>query len=193
MEMPMRIAYNSPFVLTFMFVVIAVMFWNNFTGGLVNQEYFTLYPISDYIDPVWYLDPMWYWRLVSYAIGHDNWDHLIKNGTIILLIGPYLEEKYGGISVFWMCLFTTLVTGLLNTFLFPYPLLGASGIVFMMILLGSFTNVKTGYIPLTFILILLLFLGSEILRVFEDNRISEFSHIVGGICGSIFGFMKNKK
>ncbi|MCB0311732.1 MAG: rhomboid family intramembrane serine protease, partial [Calditrichaeota bacterium] len=86
---------------------------------------------------------------------------------------------------------TALVTGLLNTFFFPSFLLGASGIVFMMIILGSFTNVKRGGIPLTFILVLILFLGQEIYNAFEENSISEFAHVVGGVCGSIFGFVQN--
>jgi membrane associated rhomboid family serine protease len=60
----------------------------------------------------------------------------------------------------------------------------------MMILLASFTNFTAGEIPLTFILILILYLGREILNSFASNNISEFAHIVGGFIGSLFGFLR---
>jgi membrane associated rhomboid family serine protease len=87
-----------------------------------------------------------------------------------------------------MMLVTALVTGLLNILFFHTGLLGASGIVFMLILLVSFTNSKSGEIPLTFILIALLFIGKEILQSLQSDQISQFAHIIGGICGSVFGF-----
>jgi len=59
-----------------------------------------------------------------------------------------------------------------------------------MILLSSFTNFGKGEIPLTFILILVLYLGKEVINAFTNNDISEFSHIIGGLCGSLFGFLK---
>jgi hypothetical protein len=37
--------------------------------------------------------------------------------------------------------------------------------------------------------VVLLFLTKEILGAFENNNISEFAHIVGGICGGLFGFV----
>jgi membrane associated rhomboid family serine protease len=62
----------------------------------------------------------------------------------------------------------------------------------MMILLASFTNFNKGEIPLTFILVLILFLGRELFNSFGDpgNNISQFAHIVGGFIGSLFGFFK---
>ena len=181
----MGIRYNAPFVLTFTFFCIFVMAVSDLTGGATTRQFFTLHPIFVYNDPLSYM------RLISHAAGHANWEHLGSNFAYILLIGPMLEEKYGTQSLLVMSLITALVTGLLNTFFFPSFLLGASGIVFMMIILGSFTNVKRGGIPLTFILVLILFLGQEIYNAFEENSISEFAHVVGGVCGSIFGFVQN--
>ena len=87
-----------------------------------------------------------------------------------------------------MMLITSLVTGLINVFFFDTGLMGASGIVFMMILLVSFTNVSAGEIPITFILVAILFVGKEFLQSVEVNQVAESAHIIGGICGSIFGF-----
>ena len=89
---------------------------------------------------------------------------------------------------------TALVTGALNVIFFSSSLLGASGVVFMMILLASFTNFNRGEIPLTFILVLILFIGRELFDSFaitgSGNNISQFAHIVGGFIGSLFGFFK---
>jgi len=70
-------------------------------------------------------------------------------------------------------------------------------VVFMMILLASFTNFNRGEIPLTFILVLVLYLGRELFNSFggsstrgSGGNISEFAHIVGGFIGSLFGFFR---
>jgi len=63
-------------------------------------------------------------------------------------------------------------------------------VVFMMILLASFTNFSKGEIPLTFILVLILYLGRELFNAFGDDNISQFAHIVGGFIGSLFGFFR---
>ena len=181
----MRITYNAPFTLTFTFLTAAILIFNEVTGGVLIPEFFTLHPVFLYNDPLSYL------RLFSHTFGHADIAHFTNNFTLILLIGPILEEKYGSQNLLTMSLVTALFTAILNLVLFPSYLMGASGIVFMMILLGSFANVKKGDIPLTFLVILLVFLGKEFFTAFEDNKISELAHIVGGICGSIFGFMKN--
>jgi membrane associated rhomboid family serine protease len=92
-----------------------------------------------------------------------------------------------------MILITALITGLLNALLSPAALLGASGVTFMMILLVSFTNIRNGEIPLTFILILILYLAQELINSFQENQISELAHIVGGACGSLFGFLRPRR
>jgi membrane associated rhomboid family serine protease len=66
--------------------------------------------------------------------------------------------------------------------------MGASGIVFMMIAMASLSGMKNGCIPITLVLVLLLYLGGEIVDgiTLKDN-ISQLSHIVGGICGALLG------
>jgi membrane associated rhomboid family serine protease len=106
-----------------------------------------------------------------------------------LLLGPIVEEKYGDSRTLFMMLITALVTGLLNLLFFHTGLMGASGIVFMLILLVSFTNTKSGEIPVTFILVALLFIGKEVIASLNSDQISQFAHIIGGVCGSVFGFV----
>jgi membrane associated rhomboid family serine protease len=133
--------------------------------------------------------------LFTHVLGHANWAHLVSNFSFILLIGPILEETYGSLSLVIMIIITALVTGILNVLFFPLGLLGASGVVFMMILLASFTNFNKGEVPLTFILVLILYLGRELLISFgsspeSNGNISQFAHVVGGFIGSLFGFFR---
>jgi membrane associated rhomboid family serine protease len=182
----MRVSYNSPVILTFSLICTGVLFIDNSTGEKLIKSLFVAYPGMEFNDPFTYL------RLISHAIGHKNWAHLIGNFTLILLIGPVLEEKHGSQKMLIMMIISAGITGLLNTLFFPTGLLGASGIVFMFIILGSFTNIKSGEVPLTFLLVILLFLTKEVLDAFQHDNISQFAHIMGGICGSVFGFKSAK-
>ncbi|MEL6676214.1 MAG: rhomboid family intramembrane serine protease [Bacteroidota bacterium] len=176
----MRVVYNAPVILTYALICTALLIIQEYTP-LDIMELFTVYPVFDFANPVWYF------RLFSHALGHGDWAHLVGNFTLILLIGPILEEKYGSKDLFFMILVTAFVTGLLQIAFFNHALLGASGVAFMLILLSSFTN-NGGGIPLTFILVVILFLGKEVLNSFGADQVSQFAHIIGGILGGIFGF-----
>jgi GlpG protein len=134
-----------------------------------------------------------YFNLFLYVAGHANLDHLMGNMMFILLLGPIIEEKYGSKKTLLMILVTALATAIINLLLFQNGIIGASGIVFMFIILSSFTNYQKGTIPLTFILVLILYVGKEIVQSFQADNISQFAHIFGGICGSIFGFLEGIK
>lgn len=183
----MRITYNAPFTLTYTllcFIVVLLTTGMAIPGVL---SFFTVYPFNT---PYMQLgDPFTYLRLFSHAMGHANWMHFLGNFSYILLIGPILEEKYGSKLLLEMSFITALITGILNASFFNNALLGASGIVFMLILLASFTNVRTGVIPLTFILITALYIGQEIYQITKSDNVSQFAHILGGICGGIFGYV----
>ena len=87
-----------------------------------------------------------------------------------------------------MMLTTALLTAILHLMLFDSGLLGASGIVFMLIILTSMVNIKNKEIPITFILIVIIYIGKEVLGSFNTDNISHSSHIIGGVVGAIFGF-----
>jgi len=184
----MKIRYNAPVVLNFALVSALVLILNPLFGGNLINSWFVV-PGQGYFNSGSVIS---YVRLFSHIAGHVSWEHLLGNFAIILLVGPILEEKYGSFSLLLMILITALVTGLLNSFLFEGALLGASGVAFMMILLAPFTNTKPGEIPLTFILIIALYIVKEVFQSFQTNNIAEFAHIVGGFCGSIFGFIKQR-
>ena len=177
----MKIEYNAPVVLTFSIISTLVLVINEFTANSL-MSYFSVGSTYNFYSPFFYLS------LVSHVIGHLNMEHLLGNLTFILLLGPIVEEKYGSKNTLYMFILTAIITGLLNVFFFNTGLMGASGIVFMLILLSSFTNNKKGSVPLTFILIAILFIGKEIIQSIGQDNISQFAHIIGGILGSVFGF-----
>lgn len=181
--MTLKIKYNSPVILTYTMFSICIL---AFCSNTVLAKYFSSPSHLSFFDPYFYV------RLVSYIAGHGDLRHLIGNLMIILLVGPLLEEKYGSGKLLEMILFTAVTTGLLNAFLFSNSLIGGSGIAFMLILLGSFSNIRSKEIPLTFIVITVLFIGSEVISTLKIDQISQFSHLAGGFIGAGYGFIRNK-
>lgn len=175
----MKLTFNSPVVLIFSFAC-AVVFILGYAG--IGKDLFV-------VVPEWNMGSLtWYFRLFSHAVGHASMEHLMGNMALFLLLGPIVEEKYGSRSLLIMIVSTALVTGLIQVIFFNVGLLGASGVVFMLILLVSLVNFKNKEIPLTFVLIVIIYIGKEIMGTFEDDNISHSTHIIGGIIGAAFGF-----
>lgn len=182
----LRISYNSPVILSFALSCVAILILNYTVMPGLILNFFTVGSRMSFVNP---LD---YFRLFSHVLGHGSWGHLVGNLSFILLLGPILEEKYGSRNIAVMILVTALVTGLLNIFFFSSGLLGASGIVFMLIVLVSIVDIEEGYIPLTFVLVALIFVGREVTGMLDNDNISQIAHIIGGVMGGIFGFSLNK-
>ena len=172
----LRITYNAPVVLTFALMALVVTFLPLET----RTHYFAAHPkLYDWTS---------YLGLFTHPLGHGSWEHYIGNFMLILLLGPILEERHGSMKLLFMMVVTAVVTGLANVLLSSHPLLGASGIVFMMILLASTANIKQGEIPLTFIAIALIYLGGEVYRAIKnDDNVSHMAHLIGGMAGAAFG------
>ena len=82
---------------------------------------------------------------------------------MLLVLGPLLEEKYSARSMMLLIAVTALITGVLSWLLTPDAAMrGASGVVFAMILLSSFTQCSAGTIPLTVPLVAALYLAQQI-------------------------------
>ncbi|MGN8850601.1 hypothetical protein [Bariatricus sp. HCP28S3_C2] len=61
------------------------------------------------------------------------------------------------------------------------------------IVLSSFTRFKEGEIPLTIILVVILFVGQQVYEgiAIRDN-ISQLTHVIGGAIGAFVGYRFNK-
>ena len=135
------------------------------------------------------LNPLTYVRLVTHVFGHANWNHFMNNFLYILLIGPMIEEKYGSINLIIMILVTAVITGILNSLFSNKRILGASGIVFMLIVLSSFVNMQAGKVPVTLILICVFYIINELISgIIKKDDVSHMGHLIGAIAGFIFGY-----
>ena len=182
----MRLKYNAPATLGFALAAAVVLLIDDYLlPGLIEALFTAEGAITFRIDDV----PA-YIRMFTHVFGHAGWDHLLANLTLIVLLGPILEEKFGSKPLAWMIVVTALVNGLVNAFFFDAALMGSSGVAFMMILLVSFANIKAGEFPITAILVVGLYMIKEIMAIFRYDDVSQISHITGAACGAVFGYLR---
>ncbi|MCQ2406293.1 MAG: rhomboid family intramembrane serine protease [Oscillospiraceae bacterium] len=136
-----------------------------------------------------------YLRLFTHVLGHADFSHFSGNIMLMLVLGPSLEERYGSSSIFLALIITALVSGLFSYMLFPTTaLMGASGIVFMMIVMSSLGGMSGDGIPLTLILVFAVYIGGEIVTgITTKDNISQLAHIIGGVVGGIMGIAFRKR
>lgn len=182
-----RITFNSPVILSFVGVCLLALILDKITGGISTLKLFSVYRSS-------FLNPLTYVRLIGHIFGHAGWSHFINNIMMILILGPMLEEKYGSKDILLVILITAVVTGAFHMIFSPFTrLLGASGVVFAFILLSSLTSFDDGGIPVTFILVAVIYIGEQIYQLIAiTSNVSNITHIIGGAVGAAFGFVSNK-
>ena len=185
--MKVKVSFNSPVVLSLTIICFVTLILSLISGGYTNDLLFSVYrsPLTD---------PLTYLRFFGHVLGHANWEHFIGNIMLILVVGPLLEEKYGSSNILFVILATALVTGIANYIFFPdVQLLGASGIVFAFILLSPFTSVKENSVPLTLILVAVIYIGEQIYNgLFLQDNVANFTHILGGLVGAGLGVVMHK-
>ena len=183
MKRRLVIRFNAPVILGFALLSLLTLLLGKITDGATTYRYFSVYRAS-------LSDPLTYVRFFGHVLGHANYEHYMGNMLLLLLVGPGIEEKYGHKTTALCIALTALVTGLVQFIFFPHTaLLGASGIVFMMIVLSSFTEMGKEGIPVTLILVVIFYLGGELLDgLTTADNVSQLTHIVGGLCGLVFGF-----
>lgn len=183
----LHISFNSPVILVFTLACFIVLILDIVTGGMTTTLLFSVYRSSLF-------SPFTYIRFLGHVLGHAGWQHFIGNIMLILVVGPLLEEKYGSVNILIVMLATAFITGLVHFIFFPrVQLLGASGIVFALILLSSITSFQEGKIPATFILVAVIYIGEQVYDgIFVQDNIANLTHILGGGIGSVLGFIMNK-
>ena len=182
------ITLNAPVVLCFVLICFVVTLIGILTRGESTKLLFMTYHSS-------LLNPLTYLRFFTHVFGHADWKHFINNAMYLLILGPMLEEKHGSATLAEIIGITAVITGIISYIFFPgVALCGASGIVFAFIILASFTGFKEGEIPLTFILVAVLYIGGQMIEglTVKDN-VSQFGHVIGGLVGAAVGFLLNRK
>lgn len=186
MKRKIRISFNAPVTLSFALLCMIATILGIISGGRITNALFMTYHSS-------LLNPLTYVRFFTYVLGHGGWEHFVGNVSYLLLLGPMLEEKYGSKILLEIIAITALATALVNyVFFWNSALCGASGVVFAFIILASFTNYKEGEIPLSFILVFVLFVGQQVFEgILVKDNVSQFAHILGGIVGGCLGYLLN--
>lgn len=174
--------YNSKVIITYLLICLVTWFLNLLTRGKSNKLFFESYRSSPF-------NPLTYIRMFTHSLGHKDWDHLVSNFLYILLVGPMIEEKYGSVNLIIMFLITSFIIALYNIIFNNYSILGASGNVYMLIVLSSFSNIQEGKIPLTVILIFIFYVIGEFKRTITDKKSKTYhdGHLIGALCGLLFG------
>ncbi|MBP5794031.1 MAG: rhomboid family intramembrane serine protease [Spirochaetaceae bacterium] len=188
-------SFDSPLVIIFAVISIFIMVLNSIAesrsaSGLLG---FFSAPTSFRVAETAFnfRNPVHYLRLFFHIFGQRKWINLVRDLSFILLLGPQLEKLYGTkmlLLMFSVCAFTS---GVLGICFLQQPLCGASCIAFMMILLTVYMSIKKQVVPVSSVLLLLLYIGQGISNAGGGN--TEIIHLIGGICGSLFGMIQPEK
>ena len=177
----LTLTYNAVATLSMFFISLAVRLIDLPLHGKATRAFFSTERAS-------LLNPLTYLRFVTHIFGHADWQHLRNNYMLILIVGPLVEDKYGVQRFCEMVLITAAATGIVNCIIGRYRVFGSSSVAFMLIMMSAFVNVKEKTVPITLILVALFYLTSELKDLTKKDGVSHISHLVGAVCGALFGF-----
>ena len=185
MDKVKRIFKRYPVTCTFTGLCVVALLLNYLTAGYANRVLFSVYRSS-------LKDPLFYFRLVGHSLGHSGINHLLNNMLLVVLVGPMLEDRYPRGFLIGFILFTSVFIALANLIFFPnIRLLGASGVAcgFLMLMATGLIG-RRGEIPLSFMLVPGYFVFRQLYgAIFLRDTVSQFSHLLGYLCGFLFGYM----
>jgi len=179
-----RIKYNAPVSLTLIILSAIVLFFNINVNNYIISDWFTV----DGNVTFNYSDPFSYIKFLTHILGHTDISHFMGNAIYLILLGPILEEKYKSRTLLTLIIITAVISSGINVLFVDTYMLGASGVVYLFIVLVSFTNIEKGEFPLSVVVVLAFYVYKEISR--EDaGHISVVTHLVGAIVGLLFGLI----
>lgn len=181
------IELSSPVTLGFAALALAALLLGTLTGGATTRLLFSAYRSS-------WASPLFYLRLFLHIFGHVDFSHYAANMSLLLVLGPLVEKHYGWRRYLTMILLTALATALVHLLLSSgTAILGASGVVFMLVFLAAISGRASGKIPLTLVLVAVIYLGQELVGgLLGGDNVSHLAHIAGALCGIAFGLSSKK-
>ncbi|MEO7412283.1 MAG: rhomboid family intramembrane serine protease [Opitutaceae bacterium] len=137
------------------------------------------------------LMPLTWLKLITWPFIHADTGHLVNNMMLFLLLAPGLEEKHGAVEFLFCLLLTAVLVGVAHVVFGSSntALIGASAWVFMMIILSTFTTKAVGTLSVPTLIVAVLYGWQEIRAAMAPTPISQFSHLLGGACGLLFGLL----
>lgn len=202
-----KFSYDAPVSITFVLVVsLAMILDYTVLRGWLTKNVFTCrgirgaggMPAFDFKNGFDYL------RLLTHIFGSAGWEDFLINTTIILLLGPAQEERYGSAMFALMTVVSGITAGVLSVCA-GVSLNGPGCIIFTLILLASITAFSRRTIEFSWILVFVLYTsfrmyasapghGSAVSFLdFLKANVPTFINLVAGVAGSLFAFMASPK
>lgn len=178
-----KVKFTYPVTLFIALTCVVLYIANTLTLGWLNSILLSVYRTT-------WTSPILYVRMFMHSFGHLSVAHLVGNLTLWLLVAPVIEERIGGVRLLSYAISTSFIIGLVQVLLFPNTALcGLSGVIFMCVVLSAYGDTKgEKVIPVTVILVILLWIGREVYdSVTVNDNVSQFSHLLGGLCGFLYG------
>ena len=129
----------------------------------------------------------WNAGIVLHIFGHSGWSHFLGNIVYIAMLCPCIEDKFGTIPLAIITLLGALVIGIVSV-VSGIPCYGLSSIAYMWVILNTFQTDESEGLPITSIILLLVFVLPEFLAMFtKTDHIAHQNHVLGAVCGLGFG------
>lgn len=193
-----KLTFDFPVTVTFVIVAVVMFLLDTFAfKGKMFSTILICHGSKQAIVPFNFKSPADFTGLFFFIFGNSGWEMLFANLIAILLLGQILEERYGSVMLGLMMFISTMISGVLTACISTVPLTGAGCIIFMMAVLVSLTGLTKKRIPLSCLLVFVFFLAFEIFRNTKGAEGTDIMQktcgvlieMIGGICGSIFGFL----
>ncbi|MGN0728108.1 rhomboid family intramembrane serine protease [Treponema sp.] len=191
----LRAVFDSPVILVFTAVSAAFFIFDAFSSINISGLLFECHGAKS--DPAFnFKSAADYARMIFYPLGFSGRPQFFMSMAFLLLLGPLLEERYGSLMLSLMLFITSLVGGVLTACLSPFSIMGAGGIVFMLVILSVLQSFIKKQVPFSWIFVFILFISFELTAVpasenfpdFLNKSVPVFIQLASGICGSLFGF-----
>lgn len=181
----LNILKKSPVIFGFFIVTSIVYLIGVYTNGTSTDALFLTYGLD-------LNNALFYITLFTYPFGHMDFNHFSGNMLMLLLFGIPVERYYGSKKVSIMLLIDTLITGIIHAIVYPDAyMMGASGIVYMMILLFVIPNLKKDIFSVFQVMVVATLVVGEFIQCFFNGLgISNLAHFIGAIFGLIFGIVQ---
>ena len=130
-----------------------------------------------------------YFRILLYPFGFSSWNQLTANLVFILLLFPKIESVFGKLFSSMLVLITVAFAGVICVCFSNSVIYGTSGIVCMLLILAIFISADKRQIPLSYILLAVIYFAREIVSIIDTNTIEVFCHFAGSLAGSLVGIL----
>ena len=185
-----KIIFDSPVALTLVLCCLILFIFCKIMPQNVNEKilaFFSTPIIKQNGKVINFFNFSPYLKLFLHIFAHANFFSLFLNLSIILLLAPQIENLYGSRLFFLMILIASLVSGVLAFCFVPFSLQGTQSVCFLLIVLYVFNSIKKHALPLSAIILLILFVIFSITAGY--GGLAQIVNILGGFCSSLFGII----